>query len=85
MTGFAIPRAYDAPTAPQGAQWVFDVKVKAFEANTPALLESAINTWLTALQATVDEPAVLSINYQSSAKERALVTFGYFVRVTATA
>jgi hypothetical protein len=84
VTGFAIPRAYDEPTSPQGAQWVFDVKVKAFEANTPALLEAAVNAWLTTLQTLVDEPAVLSINYQSAAKERALVTYGYFVRVTAT-
>jgi hypothetical protein len=70
---------------PQGAQWAFDVKVKAFEANTPAALESALNAWLTTLQQTFDEPAVLSINYQSTSKERALVTYGYFVRVTATA
>jgi hypothetical protein len=78
---FAIPRGYEAPGAPTGAQWLFQVAAKAFEENTPALLQTAINAWLLTLQADDLEYSMLSVNYQSGAKERALVTYGFFVNV----
>jgi hypothetical protein len=82
---WAVPQAYEAPGAPTGAQWTFSVRVKAFEANTPALLETSMNAWMTLLDdVNLADFAILSVNYQSGAKEKALVTYGYFVQVTPT-
>jgi hypothetical protein len=82
---WANPQAYPPPGTPVGAQWTFAVRVKTFEANTPALLETAMNVWLALLDdILLAEHAVLAVNYQSGAKEKALVTYGYFVQVTPT-
>jgi hypothetical protein len=78
---FATPKGYEAPSTPVNAQWLFQVATKAFEANTVALLESAINAWLVSLQVSPLEHAVLNVNYQSGAKEKALVTYGFFINV----
>lgn len=79
---FATPRSVDPPSVPTGAQWVFQVAVRAFEANTPALLQTAINTWLLTIQADPKEHAILDVQYQSGAKEKALVTFGAFIDIS---
>lgn len=82
---WAVPNAYPAPGAPTAAQWTFAVRTKAFEANSAAALETAINAWMTTLDSiNVAEFAVLSVNTYSPAnnKHAALVTFGYFVQVT---
>lgn len=81
---WAVPQAYDVPGAPTGAQWNYAVRVKTFEANTPALLETAMNAWMTTLDdLNLADFAILAVAYQSGAKEKALVTYGYFVQVTA--
>jgi hypothetical protein len=79
---FAAPKDFDPPSNPTGAQWIFQVAVKAFEANTTALLQTAINTWLLGLQNDLKEYAILDVNYQSGAKEKALVVFGAFVDIS---
>ena len=79
---FSVPRAYDPPGAPAGAQWTFQIAVKTFEANTLALLEAAMNVWLVTTNASTLDVAILSVNYQSGAKERVVVTYGFFVNIT---
>jgi hypothetical protein len=80
---WATPQTYPNPAAPAGAQWTFAVRAKLFEANTPALLEVAMNNWMTLLDdIDLSDFAILDVQYQSGAKEKALVTYGYFVRVT---
>jgi hypothetical protein len=79
---FAIPRGYDPPAAPTGSQWLFRVASKTFEANNLTLLEGAINTWLLVLEGGTLEYVVLTIDYQSGAKEKAIVTYGSFINVT---
>lgn len=79
---FAIPRNYEPPASPTNAQWVFQVTSKMFEANTVAALETAIDAWMATLQVSPLEHAILSVNYQSATKERALIVYGYFINVT---
>jgi hypothetical protein len=79
---FAKLTTVESPAVPTGAQWNFQVAVKAFEANTVPLLEAAINNWLLTLRNSPLEHSVLAVNYQSGAKERALVTYGAFINVT---
>jgi hypothetical protein len=81
MTQFALPVAWKPPGAPVGAQWEWVVRVKVFEANTQPLLETAINNWLTVLPVGFESPGIMSVDYQSGAKERALITYGHFVQV----
>jgi hypothetical protein len=78
---FATPRSFDPPAVPVSAQWVFQVATKTFEANTVALLQTAMNAWLLTLQTDPLEFAILNVNYQSGAKERALVTYGFYVNI----
>lgn len=79
---FATPRSVDPPSVPTGAQWVFQVVSKTFEANTTAQLQVELNTWLLGLQNDPKEYAILDVNYQSGAKEKALVVFGAFVDIS---
>lgn len=81
MTQFALPAAWKPPGAPTGAQWEWNVRVKVFETNTLALLETAMNNWLTALSVGFESPGIIAVGYQSGAKERAVVTYGYFSQV----
>jgi hypothetical protein len=81
---FSRPLTYEEPGVPIGAQWVFQVAVKTFEANTVALLEGAINVWLLSLQTNPLDHVVLAVNYQSGAKEKALVTYGAYVNINNT-
>jgi hypothetical protein len=81
MTQFALPAAWKPPGAPVGSQWEWAVRVKTFEQNTSALLETAINNWLTALPVGFESPGIIAVDYQSGAKERAVITYGYFIQV----
>jgi len=79
VNGFAIPTIFQVP-ANGGVPAQFNLQFKAFEANTIALLETAMNAWLATLEANqaYDKPVILDVDYQSGAKERALVKWGYF-------
>jgi|PlaIllAssembly_1097288.scaffolds.fasta_scaffold160755_2 hypothetical protein len=81
MTQFALPTVWKPPGAPTGAQWEWNVRVKTFEANTPALLETAMNNWLVTLPVGFESPGIIAVDYQSGAKERVLITYGYFSQV----
>ena len=80
MTQFAMPAAWKQP-GNVSVVWEWNVRVKVFEANTPALLETAMNNWLAVLPVGFESPGILAVDYQSGAKERAVVTYGYFSQV----
>jgi hypothetical protein len=79
VTQFALPAAWKPGNSANA--WDWNVRVKVFEANTSALLETAINAWLTNLPLGFESPGILAVDYQSGAKERALITYGYFTSV----
>jgi hypothetical protein len=81
MTQFALPAAWKPPGVPAGAQWEWNVRVKTFEENTTALLQAAMNAWLTTLPAGFESPGIIAVDYQGGAKERVVVTYGYFTQV----
>lgn len=78
MTQFALPMAWKPPGVPVGGQWEWNVRTKTFEATSTALLEAAINAWLITLPLSFDSPGIIAVDYQSGAKDRALITYGYF-------
>jgi len=75
-----IPQ-FPVPTNSQGTPYVWSRRVKVFEANNVAALDSLINAFLATLESTQEFSAVLGYTYAGTGtgnNTRVLLDYGYF-------
>lgn len=80
---YSRSQGVENPAVPNNAMWRYFVRVKAFQESTPALLETAMNSWLLALDAVTINPVILEVTSLgiSAGDFSVLVTYGYFTQV----